>query len=381
MDDMHAPTMLRRTEGLVRQTQRIVNRTPCLAAAQQAFTQWSTVRRVLTGAGAIVPLGGPASRSAPSVPSLAPRAHRPEDENRSEWPGDATAPPARPAQPAGSIVPLRPTAASTPPIESGTTADTGSKMASAPQPPADLGRPPTPARGGKPARSTPIQVRLNAAPVVPPGDAPAPSESPAAAAGTRAGRARPADGPVVRVVAKQAESADVPGATDALARAVARSRPTSEPPIESETPGRPGEPATRGRGPSVGTTVGRRPVDAPPTVEPPSGGELRPTGLVLRGSTARRGRTSHAMALSPQVRTHPGVEASQFRPPVPAEPSQAEFLELSPSHSAAPELHTEAPYPQPDRAAWETGEDDLHRLGEQLERLLRDEARRHGVIY
>jgi len=109
------------------------------------------------------------------------------------------------------------------------------------------------------------------------------------------------------------------------------------------------------------------------------GGQVRPTGLALRGSTVRRGRAPQAVALPLQVRAQSGPGSPHVRPIVPAGPRHAELPELSPSHSAAPDLRVDALPQATDRAPWETGEDDLHRLGEQLERLLRDEARRHGV--
>jgi hypothetical protein len=84
--------------------------------------------------------------------------------------------------------------------------------------------------------------------------------------------------------------------------------------------------------------------------------------------------------LARSTQTDPAVHPSPPGPfGVPAGPDWPERLERSPSQAAASERHEGSLMRQEDETTLASVDKDLSRLAEQIERLLRDEARRHGI--
>jgi hypothetical protein len=264
----------------------------------------------------------------------------------------------------------------------------------------DPRQPRVPTEGSDPPRRTSLPVRLVNAPVSAAETAglaePVVAGEPAP---HRALDAAPARTPDARAIRPQAG----PG-SDALQPRVRTRRMAAMIAVRAVAPE-----AARTDGSDIGGTRGwptaldQTPSGQPATVPPSSAGAA---GRVAGPGTFGRPRAS---ADAPAAETWSGprerrrerreVAGGQSRMPRPAvqprpapdglgvQPLSGRRAELADSWSelpphappAAPELRgDDAPHPDdPVAPAW--SDDDLQRLGEQLERLLRDEARRHGV--
>jgi len=402
--DMHGdhtlpPTLHQRTEALVRRTGRVAGGRAYLAGARHAVEQLSAARRLLGDSAAAVPYVRPTSRPAATAPAAAPGSDTPGDNARhvqlthsgtTAWFGEPVGPTGRARTPGADTPPPSAVTASA------LSRPRGNDLSVAPYPAgprAPVSRPAGPGRA-------PVSVRLVASSAAPPDPATSSADEPAThgAPNTPPARPRPAaggpglqprsrprqtPGSLVRVVAQTASddassrSAEI-DRVDGLEWAVARSRQGHPPatPIEAavhrgSTGAFEHEPLL-GRDPSTAVSGALQAPDAARAAAPP------PAAPMNTGSLQPRRRMPFATALPPPE-TRPAPPPAPLRQLMPTGMVETDLTGPSPAAWAGPEHAVEHVAGQDGRAAWETGDDELHRLSEQLERLFRDEARRHGV--
>ena len=393
---MEQLALLRRTESLVAHAERALHRAPSLRTACGLMGQLGSLSRLLAGSAAVVPSGRLASGPTPTEPAAESSSPR----FGAEQIGDT-----RPA-PGGSprddrVHRARATGPDTDrrfprPSEAD---DAGARAAFASAHPRlsdgegratqDAGRTRPGEVDRRSTERTPAQVRLLTAsspgpgPVAAAADRPAPTARfgdrgeptrPAAQEGALRPRIRARRGvaSIVRSIGRGTASADRPtrqiasGQASELGRAATTNQPSDPTGPLADATGRSGDARAHARTLHASGPLAATPVASPVGFELPGGGSP--------GSASPR-----PASLPRRAQARPAVGPVPFPAPDPAEPNWSELLELSPTQPAAGERQGDSPLCSDDRDTPAWTEQDLSRLAEQIERLLRDEARRHGI--